>query len=79
MTTLLSKPTLSGLFDRPLAIVAGSVLAVLLLLHLVEVREARVQPTWGPTWGSLVKNELCVNSSGASDTVTCAVGSRPAL
>ncbi len=35
MTTLLSKPTLSGLFDRPLAIVAGSVLAVLLLLHLV--------------------------------------------
>jgi len=75
MTTLLSKPTLSGLFDRPLAIVAGSVLAVLLLLHLVEVSVAHVQPTWG----QLVKNELCVTSSGASDTVTCAVASRPAL
>jgi len=51
----------------------------LLLLHLVEVSEAHVQPTWGPTWGQLVKNELCVTSSGASDTVTCAVASRPAL
>ena len=67
MTNTQTHRNLSGLLDAPLAIVAGSVLAVLLLLQVVEVGFVSDESAWT----HLVKSDLCLTSVGALDAAHC--------